>query len=263
MELRISPEEAVVRHRELRDVIATQVDGEWPLPSSLFSIVAVKLLGFGFNTYKAIGLLLPDRHYEQGTSLLRTLWETCANFAWVQQAPDERGGLFLGYTAVEYRKYAQRAMPFESAEEREAFLRGFDLGFGDFIRVYRRREHSGRQRWARRFSGSNLEHIVRDLALPWTAEYKTLYPLACQYTHGSPGAILFPLLAQGHEHIPDLYRRPDDQRTTQLALWSMALASRLVAGFLTWAQAEPDPTIAALDAKVGFTRYLQDFCDRW
>lgn len=262
MKLPITVEEAILRHDELRDIIAAQIHCDWSLPRSTFSIVAVKLLGFGFNTYKAIGLLLPDRHYEQGTSLLRTLWETCANFAWIEQAPDERGALFLGYTAVEYRKYAQRAMPFASPMEREAFLLGFDLAFGDFIRVYRRQERSGRQRWSERFSGPNLEGVIRDLAAPWTAEYKILYPLACHYTHGSPGAILFPLIAEANEHIPDLYRQPDDDRTTQLALWSMALISRLLGGFLEWAHAEPDLKIAALDAQVMFTEYLREFCDR-
>jgi len=218
-------------------------------------------VGFGFNTYKSIGLLLPDRHYEQGTSLLRTLWETGANFAWIQQAPDERGTLFLGYTAVEYRKYAQRSGNFSSAEERDAFLLGFDAGFGDFIRVYQRQDRKGHKRWAERFSGPNLERVIRDLAAPWPAEYQTLYPLACHYTHGSPGAILFPLVADADEHLSDLNRQPDDDRTTQLALWSMALISRLVAGFLNWAQAEPDPQIALLDERVGFTKYLREFCD--
>jgi hypothetical protein len=153
-------------------------------------------------------------------------------------------------------------MPFASAVEREAFLLGFDLGFGDFIRVYQRQERSGRKRWSERFSGPSLEGVIRDLAAPWPAEYKTLYPLACHYTHGSPGAILFPLVAKTNEHIPDLYRQPDDDRTTQLALWSMALVSRLLAGFLDWAQAEPDPQITALDEQVTFTKYLRDFCDR-
>lgn len=218
MELPISVEDAIRSHNELRNLIAAQVHRDWVLPNSTFSIAAFKLLGFGFNTYKSIGLLLPDRHYEQGTSLLRTLWETCANFAWIQQAPDQRGTLFLGFTAIEFRKYVQRTMPFNSTEEREAFLHGFDLSFGALIDVYRRQDRSGRERWAQRFSGSNLEDVVHDLEMPWTAEYKTLYPLACHYTHGSPGAILFPLIAEAEEHIPDLYRQTDDERTTQLAL---------------------------------------------
>lgn len=57
LNLPISAEDAVIRHNELRNLIAAQVHRDWALPNSTFSIVASKLLGFGFNTYKAIGLL--------------------------------------------------------------------------------------------------------------------------------------------------------------------------------------------------------------
>jgi hypothetical protein len=251
-------EETITAHDQLREIVAAEAHREWEAPGSLFSLVGVKLFTFGFNTYKSIGVLLPLRHYEQGTSLFRTLWENAANFAWVRQDPDPRSVQFLGYTAVEFRKLVQRSSRFGTELERKAFLAGFDAGFGEFINKYRHRR-GGRERWFDRFSGFSLESLVRDLGAPWTAEYSTVYKLACHYTHGSPGAILFPLLAGKFDHLPDLFKLQDDQRTAQLALWSMAILARLHHGLLEWMGADPAPEFEELDQKFGFTSYLQTF----
>jgi len=254
-----STEDTIAAYDQLREIVAAQAHGEWELPESLFSLVGAKLFTFGFNTYKSVGILLPLRHYEQGTSLFRTLWETAANFAWVRQDPDARSAQFLGYTAVEFRKLVQRSSRFGTELERKAFLVGFDAGFGEFINTYRQRDRGGKERWFDRFSGFSLERLVRDLGPPWTAEYSTVYKLACHYTHGSPGAILFPLFAGKFDHLPDLFKLQDDQRTAQLALWSMAVMARLHKGLLAWLETEPAPGLGELDQRLGFTSYLQTF----
>ncbi|MFY9822962.1 MAG: DUF5677 domain-containing protein [Thermoanaerobaculia bacterium] len=251
-------EEAIAAHDQLREIVAAQVHRDWEAPGSLFSLVGVKLFTFGFNTYKSVGVLLPLRHYEQGNSLFRTLWETAANFAWVGQDPDPRSAQFLGYTAVEFRKLVQRSSRFGTEQERKVFLADFDAAFGEFFNKYRQRR-GGRERWFDRFSGFSLEDIIRDLGAPWAAEYSTVYKLACHYTHGSPGAILFPLFAGKFDPLPDLFKLQDDQRTAQLALWSMAILARLHHGWLEWVGADPTPELEELDQKLRFTSYLQEF----
>ena len=51
---------------EFRDRIYEQNSGHLEIEHSLYSIVAMKLFGFAFNTYKAIGLLLPQHSMSRG-----------------------------------------------------------------------------------------------------------------------------------------------------------------------------------------------------
>jgi hypothetical protein len=66
--------------------------------------------------------------------------------------------------------------------------------------------------------------VVQELGEPWAEEYLTSYKLACGYTHGAPGAVLFPLYApQGDASA---FKRADLERTALLAAVSMKLMER-------------------------------------
>jgi hypothetical protein len=90
---------------EFRDRIHEQCSAPIHLDNSLYTIVAMKLFGFAFNTYKAIDLLLPQHFYEQAGALYRTLWETGANFEWVSRDPELRSHLFLNFTLIEHQNF--------------------------------------------------------------------------------------------------------------------------------------------------------------
>lgn len=99
-------------HAELRDHIARRVHGEHEMEATLYALVAMKIFGYVFNTYKAIGLLLPDRYYEQGMSLFRTMWESSANLFWIQRDPEVRAKRFTEFTAAEFGRFLKTRRAF-------------------------------------------------------------------------------------------------------------------------------------------------------
>ena len=92
-QLMLTLDQTISLHYEFREHVADTVRGihEKEL-NPLFTTVLLKSFTFCFNTYKAIGLLLPDHYYEQGP-LLRIMWEASLNLAWVEN--QSRGRAFL------------------------------------------------------------------------------------------------------------------------------------------------------------------------
>ena len=81
--------DAVLRlFEELRDHIANRVHREHEMDDTLSSFVLFRLFGYSFNTFKAIGLLLPQRFYEQGFALYRMLWEAGLGLEWMSHDPE-------------------------------------------------------------------------------------------------------------------------------------------------------------------------------
>jgi len=182
-----------------------------------------------FNTYKTIGLLLPDRYYEQGMSLFRTMWESSANLFWIKRDPEMRAKRFAEFTAAEFRRFlSTRNAFFESRGVKgvsdTVFPAVVQSVLEQQLAQFQQRDRRGRLRTHDRFSGPSLEAVVQELGEPWAEEYLTSYKLACGYTHGAPGAVLFPLYApQGDASAFEL---ADRERTTLLAAVSMNLMER-------------------------------------
>lgn len=222
-------EPLIAGHAELRDHVAVRVHGQHEMEASFYSIVAMKLFGYVFNTYKAIGLLLPDHYYEQGMSLFRTMWESSANVFWISRDPEPRARLFLEFTAAEHRRFLSTRRAFFAARGVEdisdpIFPQSIAEALARQVAQFQRADRKNRLRTHERFSGPSLESVVQELGEPWTEEYITSYKLACGYTHGAPGAILFPLYApEGDESA---FERIDHERTTMLAAMSMKLMER-------------------------------------
>ena len=237
--------DATAVHEELRDRIADTVHREFDADvDHLYALVLVKGFTYAFNTYKAIGHLLPDCFYEQGAALLRILWETTLNLAWVTRRPAERSKLFLQFTVVEKRRFlqfrigeARRLKRAASLAEAEAELKTFDEAFARILTDYRLSDRRERRKLSPRFSGPSLEDVAGEMGGEWAKEYRDTYPLLCFYAHASPGVVIFPnpflekITAEAFEEY-------DQTRTVRLALSSMAVMER--AYRMTWPVVETD-----------------------
>lgn len=104
-----SDRNAVLRlFTELRDHIAERVHREHEVEDALYSFVLFHLFGYSFNTFKAIGRLLPDGFYEQGFALYRMLWEAGITLEWISRDPETRSHQYAGFTVVEYQRFLRR-----------------------------------------------------------------------------------------------------------------------------------------------------------
>ena len=81
---------------ELGDHITDRVHREHEIDDSLYPFVLFRLFGYSFNTFKAIGLLLPHRFYEQAWVLYRMLWETSIGLERTSRDPEPRLHQYAG-----------------------------------------------------------------------------------------------------------------------------------------------------------------------
>ena len=100
--------EVLRRHAGVRQAVAQAVHREIVAERELWPVVAMLSLVYSFNVYKAIGLVLSERHYEAGAPMLRQLWETSLNLHWIEKDADARAQDFCNFTALEYRKLLVR-----------------------------------------------------------------------------------------------------------------------------------------------------------
>lgn len=236
MEKRLpSVDDAVAAHAAFRDHISSLTYGEYAMEGDLFPGVAVMLFCFIFNTYKAVGLLLPEKYYEQAATLYRTMWEAGANLAWIALDPEERAKQFAEFTGVEYRHVLQSqaerpaaAGPRTAADAAGERLRQYETLVGPRLSRYTYVDRNRRRRWHRRFSGPSLDQVIRDLGSPWSDEYQLHYRMGCSYTHGAPGAVLSPLFTTPEA---EALAKVDAERTSLLAVLSMELMQRCLLVF--------------------------------
>ena len=256
-------EEISAIHADFRDHItdATHAEFEVGLPP-VFGLVLIKAFGYCFNTFEAIGFLLPEFYYEQSNALVRILWEGAANLAWVAADPAPRAKLFAQFTVVERRRFlqlraveARRRGSSTAVTAFETELRQFDEMYETVLTDYRFDDHGRRKRFHARFSGPTLESIIQRIGDPWLTEYRDRYPLWCFYAHASPGAVLFPnpFLNELTKAAFEPYDKP---RTVQVALWSMAI--KRVHRVLCDAVGREDiDYFDKLDARIKFRRSLR------
>ena len=87
-------QELVDHHAAVRDAIADAFHVEHELEPDLKSLVSIQSFIYAFNTYKALGHLLPDLFHESGAVVLRQLWEVSLNLHWIEKDPDVRSQAF-------------------------------------------------------------------------------------------------------------------------------------------------------------------------
>lgn len=190
-----SLETVLRRHTAVREAVALAVHREIEAERKLWPIVAMLSLVYSFNVYKAIGLVLGERHYEAAAPMLRQLWETSLNLHWIELDPDARAQDFCNFTALEYRK--QLARRASGDLDPENVLGAPSLQ--EFDRVARRfqekffTDRGGRRRPHGNFSAKDVQSRARQVGDPWKGEYSLVYDLASSHAHGAPGAVLRPL----------------------------------------------------------------------
>ncbi|OGP69374.1 MAG: hypothetical protein A2Z73_01055 [Deltaproteobacteria bacterium RBG_13_60_28] len=185
---------------DLLERIHERVSGEFEIEATIYNIVTFKLFGFSLNTFKSICYLLPHTVYEQATVLYRTLWETSVNLEWISRNPNQNALRFVQFTGVEQRRLVQKRIKAAERSGDQAVVISLAKHLAEFEREletqlapFRFEDQRGRRRWRDRFSGHSLEAVVREVGGEWLEEYDRDYALACIYTHGAPGAVLFPL----------------------------------------------------------------------
>lgn len=68
-------DEILKHHAEVRDATAQSMHMEHQVASDLATFVSMISFVYAFNTYKALGLLLPELYHESGAVVFRQLWE--------------------------------------------------------------------------------------------------------------------------------------------------------------------------------------------
>lgn len=263
----LSLDSAVRAHGEFREHIADTVHGthEHRLDAALATVL-LRSFNYCFNTYKAIGLLLPERYYENGNALLRLAWEVSLNLAWVCALPSERARAFIQFTVVEtYRIYKSRVRECEALKDKAQadavrhLLHEFERTYASILKEYQKATGKQRGRLAQRFSLGNLEQVASELGLPWSAEYRGIYPLLCSYAHGSPGVALFPkpFVVDSAELQPEAMAATENPRTVKLALWSMAILERSYRALIDTLNIDDAAYLDDLNLRVGFRESLR------
>jgi hypothetical protein len=222
---------------DLSKRIHERVVGEFEIEATIYDIVAFKLFGFGLNTFKSIYYLLPHKIYEQIAILYRTLWETSLNLEWISRSPNQRAIRFIQFTGVEHRRFAQKRIKAANRARDQAaslsldrYLKEFEREIEMQLSPFRFEDQRGRRRWRDRFSGGSLEVMVREVGGDWLEEYDRHYTLACMYTHGAPGAVLFPLFDRP-DHEIDKTRSID--RSAIAGVMAIEVMARLYKRFLS------------------------------
>jgi hypothetical protein len=185
--------------------------GVFEIHYTLYNIVAFKLFGYALNTFKSIYYLLPHTVYEQASALYRTLWETGVNLEWIAIDPESRAQRFLSFTVVEHVRFLNaRLRRARRAKDATAIL-ALNQQLGIFQKLVEQqldqfafRDKAGRKRSTGRFSEPTLDAVVRGLGGEWLEEYDRDYLLSCGYSHGAPGAVLFPLYDTTDHHIDSI-----------------------------------------------------------
>ncbi len=188
------PLKAILEHYSaIRDIIATT---EYLEPANLETFIANTSFIYAFNTYKAIGLLLPELYHESGAAVLRQLWEVSLNLHWIERDATNRAQDFCNFTVMEYRKLIQKS-------GKSTSLNDFDEATDKFQTKFRYRDGRGKNRRHSSFATTNIHDRAVDLGDPWENEYELVYHLTSMHAHGAPGAVLHAMF-QGKYPDPEI-----------------------------------------------------------
>ena len=201
---------ALKHHDRFRDWIYDHLKIGITSDQSLFSWILLKGLTAGFNTYKTIGIVLPEQYYEAGNILLRNLWECSLTLHFIERDPENRSGAFVEYTIVEFLNL----LPPEHRAEFEKIAE-------PRLEKYRLRAKPGRikRKLMRNWSGKDVAQMAQELGPGWIKEYRLLYRLGSQSAHAAPGALLFTAVFDGVEGSASA--KKEEQRTATVALSSI------------------------------------------
>jgi len=182
------PLKAILNHfTVIRDAIAGT---KYLEPTTLESYIANISFVYALNTYKAIGLLLPESFHESGAVVLRQLWEVSLNLHWIGRDPVKRAQDFCNFTVMEYRKVIKKSGGGPAA------LNSFDEATAKFQKKFRYSDRRGKDRTHSSFATTTTHDRAIDLGAPWESEYELVYHLTSMHAHGAPGAVLHGMFQQ-------------------------------------------------------------------
>lgn len=181
------PLTAILEHHAIiRDAIANTGHLE---PTNLESFVADTSFVYALNTYKAIGLLLPELYHESGAAVLRQLWEVSLNLHWIELDAANRARDFCHFTAMEYRKVVEKSGDSKSLKDFDETTEKFQTKFRYSTKHKKNQPHTS-------FATKNIKNRAGDLGAPWKDEYEFVYHLTSMHAHGAPGAVLNAMFQQ-------------------------------------------------------------------
>jgi hypothetical protein len=207
--------ELLAHHADVRDATARSIHIEHELAPDVATFVSMISFVYAFNTYKALGLLLPHFYHESGAVVFRQLWEVSLNLHWIERDPLPRAQDFCNFTVMEYRKLIQKSGD-------PSPLQDFDDATSAFQARFRYRDRKGRDQKHSVFATKSTHDRADELGDPWKREYELVYHLASLHAHGAPGAILQPHFRQ-HYSAPEI--REQDS-VSLLAILSMNVLVR-------------------------------------
>jgi hypothetical protein len=192
-------DEILNHHADVRDATAQSMHADHDLAPDLATFISMISFVYAFNTYKALGLLLPELYHESGAVVFRQLWEVSLNLHWIERDPLTRAQDFCNFTAMEYRKLIQKSGDASP-------LQDFDDATKKFQTKFHYRDAKGRNQKHCAFALKNIHDRADELGDPWKREYELVYHLASLHAHGAPGAILQPHFQQ-HYSMPEVRER--------------------------------------------------------
>ena len=222
---RLSFDKALERYANVRDAVARSVHGVEP-DESMWSHIALLSFSYAFNTYKAIGLVLPELYYEAASAMLRQLWEVSLNLHWIERDPDERVGNVLDFTVVEYRRLLELRMSgfgqakMDDPPPAKESLDDFDRATSKYQSGFR--DKKGRLKRHASFSAVSIKDRSTEIGAPWDSEYQLLYHLASMHAHGASGAVLRPLFLS----VSGEQRAKEEDASSLVAISAMAILVR-------------------------------------
>lgn len=192
-------DEILAHHAQVRDATAQDMHMEHEVSPDLATFVSMISFVYAFNSYKALGLLLPELYHESGAVVFRQLWEVSLNLHWIERDPLARAQDFCNFSVMEYRRLFHKS-------GNSAGVDGFDDATKQFQAKFRYRDSKGRNQKHDVFALKSIYDRAAELGDPWKREYELVYSLACLHAHGAPGAILQPHFQQ-HYSAPETHER--------------------------------------------------------
>lgn len=241
----------IAHHGAIRDAIAEAMHIKHELEPNLKSVVAMQSFIYAFNTYKALGHLLPERFHESGAVVLRQFWEVSLNLHWIAQDPDDRAQAFCGFTLMENRKLIVKSG--KGPQE----LEDYDNATAAYQARFRFLDRKGKEHTHSDFAAKNVADRAIELGTPWKREYELVYHLTSMHSHGSPGAIMQALFQQ-HYSFPEVRER---NSTALLVIIAIRVMVRNVQLLMAMGLIDHDLTLVVQKADEAFEKTMSSIRD--
>jgi hypothetical protein len=162
-------------------------------PSDLVSFIVNRSFLYACNSYKAIGVLLPESYYESGTAVLHQLWAVSLNLHWIEIDAARRAYEFSSATMMEHRKLSVQMKSFE-------LLDSAGENTDEYRSGPKSRDSHGGKKPQSCFAALHMHDRAAELGNPWEKELELIYNLTSMHAYVSPGSLLNSMFQQQLHH---------------------------------------------------------------